>query len=150
MKAPANGNGNGVARLLAFLGGVVAIAGPMTLGILEAGSKAQEATDVARAALARLAEYQEKTSERLARLETTQDQNVINVAGLDTTLQREMRLLDDKTNASSLEVDKRLQNEMDLKLSPLVETIRTSQMRWEYWLPRMARLETLAEEGNKP
>lgn len=78
------------------------------------------------------------TAERLARLETTQGQNVENaralrdlLKSLDETLQREMRLLDDKTRAEGQEIDKRLQSELDLKLAPLREALeRMGKDRW--------------------
>jgi hypothetical protein len=98
----------------------------MTMGILAANERADRAEAKASKAMTDLAEYKAATGERIARLETTQLQNVESVKGLDTTLQREMRLLDEKTRSEGIEIDKRLQSEMDLKMVPLRDAIRVN------------------------
>ncbi|MFI5402776.1 MAG: hypothetical protein ACHQ1G_07565, partial [Planctomycetota bacterium] len=75
-------NGNGITKLLTFLAGVLTIAGPMTMGILAAdgrAGRAEAAADTAKSEAeivrAELSAYREQTAGRLARLETTQEQN---------------------------------------------------------------------------
>lgn len=142
-------NGNGWFRILATLGTVIGLGTTITMGISAAITRAEMAERKAEQAAADLAAYREETAGRLATLETTQEQNVHKVANLDTTLQREMRILDEKTRSEAHEIHKRLQSEMDLKLAPLVDLAKAAQARADLWIPRIVRLETMAADSGR-